>query len=411
MLRDRKSVERFMAAEKKGKSKGKKLCISWMGWVLLILACVVPAGLVGTFLCVYMPPGKLGLSSLLGLAFPWLVLLSAALGIIYLFFFKKRCLVFFAAILLNFQNLGLLVRLPHRENSHDETPVPTHTTTRESEFKILSYNVCLFGFYAKQDDRNELKNHIATFLDMEEADILCLQEYYESKDQRFRIQESLQKAGYRYHTNIRSNKRFYFGNVIFSRYPILKQDTLPGLAPLYAMYADLLLPDKDTLRVYTFHLSSLRFDEHDKSFYNDLMNNSVDESVSYKAEAGKIAHKVGAAARIHAEQVRSLKTHADACPYRLVMCGDMNENPISYAYHLLSRGMQDAFVERGSGLGRTYNGLFPAYRIDYIFYRSALNRATGKVVEDEAAQMEAQRFEVLDMTYSDHKPISAVIRY
>ncbi len=396
-----------MAEKKKGKSKGKKRRISWTGWALLLLACVVPAGLVGTFLCVYIPPGKLGLSSLLGLAFPWLVLLSAALGIIYLFFFKKRCLVFFAAILLNFQNLGLLVRLSHKDK---ETSVPSHSAARPSELKILSYNVCLFGFYAKQNDRNELKNHIATFLDMEEADVLCLQEYYESKDPRFRIRETLQKAGYRYHTHIRSNARFYFGNVIFSRYPILKQDTLPGLSPLYALYADLLLPDKDTLRVYTFHLSSLRFDEHDKTFYNDLMNNSVDESVSYKAEAGKIAHKVGAAARTHAEQVRSLKAHADACPYRLVMCGDMNENPISYAYHILSRGMQDAFVERGSGLGRTYNGLFPAYRIDYIFYRSALNRATGEV-DEEASALNAQRFEVLDITYSDHKPISAVIRY
>ncbi|MDE6105534.1 MAG: endonuclease/exonuclease/phosphatase family protein [Bacteroidales bacterium] len=397
------------AGGNKKKSTGTPRRVSWLGVLLLLMTGIVPLGLVGTFLCVYIPPGRFGITTLLGLAFPWLVLASAALGIAYLFFFKKRCLIFFAAILLNFHNLGLSVRLPHNDRPRRDDHRMA-SATRPSEFKVLSYNVCLFGYYA-QDDRNGRKDRIASYIGVEEADILCLQEYYESKAPQFRIRETLRKAGYRHHTRLLENARFYFGNAIFSRFPILRQDTVPGLSPLNALYADLQLPGGDTLRVYTFHLASLRFDDHDKALYHELLNKPLDESVSYKAEAGKIARKVSRAARIHAEQVRQIKAHAAACPYRVLICGDMNENPVSYAYHTLAKGLKDAFTERGVGLGRTYSGFFPAYRIDYIFHRAALDPATGKVSDGMDARLATRHFEVGAVDYSDHRPISAVINY
>lgn len=396
--------------KKKKKTTGTPRRISWLGGLLFLVTGIVPLGLVGSFLCVYIPPGRFGIPTLLGLAFPWLVLASAALGIVYLFFFKKRCLIFFAAILLNIHNLGLLVRLPHNDRTRRDDNRMT-SATRPSEFKVLSYNVCLFGYYARQDDRNERKDRIAAYIGVEEADVLCLQEYYESKDQRFRVRETLRKAGYRHHTRLLENARFYFGNAIFSRFPILRQDTVPGLSPIDALYADLQLPGGDTLRVYTFHLASLRFDEHDKALYHELLNKPLDESVSYKAEAGKIARKVSRAARIHAGQVRQIKAHAAACPYRVLICGDMNENPVSYAYRTLAKGLKDAFMERGVGLGRTYSGFFPAYRIDYIFCRAALDPATGKVSDETDARLDTRHFEVGAVDYSDHRPITAVINF
>lgn len=397
------------AGGNKKKSTGTPRRVSWLGVLLLLVTGIVPLGLVGTFLCVYIPPGRFGITTLLGLAFPWLVLASAALGIAYLFFFKKRCLIFFAAILLNFHNLGLSVRLPHNDRPRRDDHRMA-SATRPSEFKVLSYNVCLFGYYA-QDDRKGRKDRIASYIGVEEADILCLQEYYESKDPQFRIRETLRKAGYRHHTRLLENARFYFGNAIFSRFPILRQDTVPGLSPLNALYADLQLPGGDTLRVYTFHLASLRFDDHDKALYHELLNKPLDESVSYKAEAGKIARKVSRAARIHAEQVRQIKAHAAACPYRVLICGDMNENPVSYAYHTLAKGLKDAFTERGVGLGRTYSGFFPAYRIDYIFHRAALDPATGKVSDGMDARLATRHFEVGAVDYSDHRPITAIMHY
>ena len=66
----------------KKKTTDRPRRVSWLGALLLLVTGIVPLGLVGTFLCGYIPPGRFGITSLLGLAFPWLVLASAALGIV-----------------------------------------------------------------------------------------------------------------------------------------------------------------------------------------------------------------------------------------------------------------------------------------------------------------------------------------
>jgi len=53
-------------------------------------------------------------------------------------------------------------------------------------------------------------------------------------------------------------------------------------------------------------------------------------------------------------------------PYFII--GDFNDPPVSYSYHTLSKGLKDAFIENGFGMGKTYIGLMPNFRIDYILY-------------------------------------------
>lgn len=76
------------------------------------------------------------------------------------------------------------------------------------------------------------------------------------------------------------------------------------------------------------------------------------------------------------------------------MGGDFNNTPFSYTYHTLQAGMQDAFVERGHGLGTTF--LFDSYpmRIDYILVSPQLNVLS---------------FETVKKSFSDHYPISATV--
>ena len=74
------------------------------------------------------------------------------------------------------------------------------------------------------------------------------------------------------------------------------------------------------------------------------------------------------------------------------MCGDFNDTPSSYTYTTISKNLKDAFVETGTGFGRTYVGKFPSYRIDYILYQGELN---------------AYDFQTLPDELSDHYPITA----
>jgi endonuclease/exonuclease/phosphatase (EEP) superfamily protein YafD len=51
----------------------------------------------------------------------------------------------------------------------------------------------------------------------------------------------------------------------------------------------------------------------------------------------------------------------------LLMCADMNDVPNSYTYFRIRGKMQDAFLKKGFGIGRTFSALSPTLRIDYIF--------------------------------------------
>ena len=76
-------------------------------------------------------------------------------------------------------------------------------------------------------------------------------------------------------------------------------------------------------------------------------------------------------------------------PHPLLVVGDLNDTPHTYVYSVISKGLQDAFVQKGRGLGITYAGRIPALRIDYIFVQapfSVLNyRSERKGFSDHKA--------------------------
>lgn len=273
----------------------------------------------------------------------------------------------------------------------------TADTNKGRKIKVVSYNVCLFGYYC--ESRKEAlsnKDSILSFLKDANADILCLQEFYESKSDIFVVTKILEQSGYKYHTKPRENSKFYFGNIIFSKFPIINQDTIQQLSPLYALYADLLLSPTDTLRVYSMHLESLKFDNKDKHFYSSLLSNSLNENTTYKEGVTRIATKIGSAAKTHESQVKKIRKDILLSPYPAILCGDMNENPISYSYTYLKKVLKDSFLEKGRGIGQTYKGLFPSFRIDYIFYKN---------ISEHSWKLQTSEFTIAHKNYSDHKPI------
>jgi endonuclease/exonuclease/phosphatase family metal-dependent hydrolase len=83
-------------------------------------------------------------------------------------------------------------------------------------------------------------------------------------------------------------------------------------------------------------------------------------------------------------------------PYPVILCGDLNDTPVSYCYRQFSRTLYDSFVESGNGIGQTYIGVVPSNRIDYIFH---------------SEEFETANFTTHQVNYSDHKPISVEIGF
>ena len=120
---------------------------------------------------------------------------------------------------------------------------------------------------------------------------------------------------------------------------------------------------KDTLRIFTAHLQSFGFMQRD---YQDIskIRNDPDERLN---ASKNIFRKMRTAFERRGLQADFIRSRLDESPYPEIFCGDLNDIPNSYTYFTIRGNMQDAFLKKGFGIGRTFSSLSPTLRIDYIF--------------------------------------------
>lgn len=70
-------------------------------------------------------------------------------------------------------------------------------------------------------------------------------------------------------------------------------------------------------------------------------------------------------ARERNRQAQLLAETIASSQYPVIVCGDLNDTPISYAYRKLTAQLNDCFLEAGSGWGGTYQPSNNLFRIDY----------------------------------------------
>ncbi len=102
------------------------------------------------------------------------------------------------------------------------------------------------------------------------------------------------------------------------------------------------------------------------------------------------------AIRYRAQEVEHLRRLIEQETLPVLVAGDFNSTPHSWAYRQLSRGMQDAFAVAGSGWGATYHAARPFARIDFVL--------AGPAWEIVSA-------EVPDVHLSDHRPLVVRLRW
>ncbi|GAB2964329.1 hypothetical protein GCM10027048_37190 [Hymenobacter coalescens] len=291
---------------------------------------------------------------------------------------------------------ALLLTWPHLQRGLALHPVKTSPAA--SSLRVLSANVRIFNVYPqlRDPDLHSSKTMIR-WLAEHPADVLCLQEFYTEPRPThdgtvFNTERRLGRLSGRQgfvSTTLTNGVGAKFGLAIFSRFPILRRGVLhfgEKLTQNHAMWADLRLPEGDTVRVFNVHLQSMSMAEQD----------IVD---SYSSKAGFQAKSVGLLRRFkrglvaRSVQVDTLVRRIEASRYPVVLCADLNDLPYSYSYDQLADHLQNAWAEAGLGVGATYNGKLPLLRIDN--------------------QFASPRFEVLgcrvrrDIPFSDHFPIEA----
>jgi len=209
------------------------------------------------------------------------------------------------------------------------------------DLKIMSFNVRMFNVFEWIKQEN-IEEDIVAFFKKTTPDILCLQEYYPTK--------KLDKI-YPHRYKKTSIKKTTFGQAIYSKYPIINSGSLNfDASNNNAIFVDI-VRQKDTLRIYNVHLESLGINPRKENF-----GEKTREKLRLRME--KSFKKQG-------KQAEKLVEHQKKCAYKIIICGDFNNNAFSWVYQQLKADKLDAFTEAGEGFGKTYDYPFPL-RIDFI---------------------------------------------
>ena len=126
------------------------------------------------------------------------------------------------------------------------------------------------------------------------------------------------------------------------------------------------LSDKDTLLVINNHLRSMGLTQDDR---NEFHNSVREPSENNKEKAARtIISKISRASIGRAAMVDTITAFiAQQKGQSMIVCGDFNDSPISNTYYRMSKGLRDAYVRTGNGLGRSFNRDAIIVRIDYLF--------------------------------------------
>lgn len=347
--------------------------------ILLILNLGAALALLLAYASVIINPGKIALPAFFGLAYPYLLLLNIIFVLIWAVSIRKEVFISIIVIGLGFNHFNNFIRFRNSE-------------TADSDLRLMSYNIRLFNHY--DTDRNSEKD-ILDYLNANDPDILCLQEFYLNgpvSDIPRRFARPINED-YKIHTkfvHIKDNR--HYGIATFTTFPIIgRGDILHPNSASLSIYTDVIIAS-DTFRIYNNHLQSFKLRRMERSLIEEIYANEENGTMKELRDLS-FSLKQGFARR--AEQAIVVKEHINSSPYPVIVCGDFNDTPISYSYRKIRKGLKDAFVESGSGAGFTYKGKYPPNRIDYILFDDRLS--SSGYISDR-------------VKYSDHYPITAYFR-
>jgi endonuclease/exonuclease/phosphatase family metal-dependent hydrolase len=277
-----------------------------------------------SYLSVHVSPEKSWILPFFGLLYPILILINIFFAIYWILRLRWLFLLSAIFILAGWNHLERLVQF------HSPEIPPANS----SAFKIISYNVKNLSNDNVDLLEPQIRNKILNFLDEENADILCLQEFaIVHPDPEAFIDSLSERLAMPYHAFIQyfeKPRKRIDAIFTFSKYPILnfgsvKKDDQHN----YAIYTDLLI-DKDTVRLFNIHLESVRLRHEDYNFISEL-DLQFEENENIKEGSIRIFEKLKTAFARRASQVENLSSCISQSPYPVLLCGDFNDTPNSYA--------------------------------------------------------------------------------
>ena len=173
-----------------------------------------------------------------------------------------------------------------------------------------------------------------------------------------------------YHYNdttvLHQNALTFNGVGIHTRFPIIRKERIWYPSNTNGSVAYYLNTGKDTLLVINNHLEGTHLSDEERNNYKRLLRGKMERDTA-KAESMFLIEKLGNNNARRAPQAEAVHRYIEEHrQYPIIVCGDFNDTPISYARRTIAQGLTDCFQETGRGLGLSYNQKGFYFRIDHL---------------------------------------------
>ena len=207
----------------------------------------------------YFDPHRWWFLSLFTLLLPYLILILVLFILFWLFIKPVWGVVSILILIISFQAVKNIFPL-HFSSGFALNKSP-------NTIRLMSWNVELFNILHYKD-HPEKKQQIIDLVNRYDPDIACFQEMVAGENKKAinyfpKILKKLKFSDYLYSYSIKDDfdKYHHFGIIIFSKFPIIRKQTLinnPNSYNSTFQFIDILV-GKDTFRIFNVHLQSLKF--------------------------------------------------------------------------------------------------------------------------------------------------------
>ena len=366
----------------------KRRKITLLDFLVRLLALGLIIALILGSIAGYVDPRKSKYIPFFGLAYPYILLVNIFMVCWWLI--RRRWVFAFVSVLII--GLGWNALTATFRFTGEEGQGPKADT---GLVRMMTYNVHGFRPY-DEGNGDSVKSQILNLIKAENPDVIAIQEYFTRQKGSYDMTDSLQdilNTPYFYFYPTSENDYESNGLAIFSKYPIKDKGVIEfdgNHGGNTSIWVDLKIKNT-TLRVYNVHLQSISFGPKDYKYISKVREQMDPELRPSK----RILSMLNMAFKKRSRQVDIMKKHMDSCTTAFLIAGDFNDTPASYAVMQLTNKLNKSFDEQGKGLGRTYNGKFPNFQIDYI--------ATTRDIEIVNHLVKNARL-------SDHFPVRADLR-
>ena len=295
-----------------------------------------------------------GLALIAPLVNPIIIFIPAIIGTAFIYlFFVGICLAILLKFLksrLFFVVLILLIPGLMGIGKHFQAFNFDRKASEKSSIKIVSFNAQLFNNLS--NNRSKQYRLIERIRELN-VDVVCFQEYYFNTSAKnlevYELCKLLDLPYYRRNTVSSSANR---GQLVISKYPI---ETIKNRSYRANGYQILEINHPQmAVNLVNMHLASFKINPSAIDTKNKKEINNVLKRLKYGFQNRSFQLK---------DILNDVRNFKDP----IIVVGDLNDTPNSYAYRQFSKQYSDAFKEAGIGLGQTYNGKIPGLRIDYFF--------------------------------------------